>query len=436
MKLVKQYIRHLFALCLLLITANVCVAAAAPIIDIVDIDETTDSVSITINFTMPVSYLSHFPIAGGKQVDIRVLPIASTVDDQKSALQPQRLGYKSTPDNPLQLIRYEPDNPAGKTITLQFSSNTNFKIPNQEDPRRISIELLKKTSKTGQTKTETDITSTSRPPEIEDSENFKYVINLLSSTTELAQPDYLQYPTLKPYYIYSTRVSIEDIPWQRVRLGFFRSKEEAQKFLNKIEADFPRAWIDRAKEEERQHIQPWLFALARGNNQLAFAQQTTVKEEKIPTKISTKSQQLFADAKKHIIDGNYRKAILLLTKLLNMPENESSEAAQELIGVAREKNRQIAHAIAEYRTYLKKYPKGEFHSRVKQRLDGLTSARRTSSRKLRKAKTRTKETPWQVYGTVFQFYRRDVDTTDPSEDIVTNSSLDTDLSVTARKRSK
>jgi len=415
-------------LLMILIANNACFAITQPVIDHVDFDENADSIDIVLTFTLTVSYLSHFPASSGKQLDIRTLPIANTEDQKQAIQQPQRLAYTANESNPLQLIRYEPANPAGKVISLLFSSATNFSVPAQQEPNVITIRLQKKAAARAP---EADVQT---PVTLEDSDNFKYLINLMSSQQVIKPVSHTDYPYLKPYLIYTTRHSVDSIEWNRIRLGFFRSKDEAQAQLKQVLKDFPRAWIDRVKDDERENIQPWLFSLARNNNQMALAQNIPEKPRE-PVRITKESQQLFADAKKNIIDGEYRKAVLILTKLLNLPENESSEAAQELIGVAREKNRQIAHAIAEYKKYLKKYPKGEFHNRVTQRLDGLTSARKTSSKTLRKAKASTGETPWQTYGTLFQFYRRYDDTTE-LRDAPANSSLDTDLSLSARKRTK
>ena len=51
-----------------------------------------------------------------------------------------------------------------------------------------------------------------------------------------------------------------------------------------------------------------------------------------------------------------------------------SKEAQEYLGLARERNGQLAHAKAEYRIYLAKYPEGEDAQRVRQRLDALVTA--------------------------------------------------------------
>ena len=56
--------------------------------------------------------------------------------------------------------------------------------------------------------------------------------------------------------------------------------------------------------------------------------------------------------------GNNEQAVLALNRALNLPPNAYSQEAQELIGIARERNGEIAKALAEYQLYLKLYPDG------------------------------------------------------------------------------
>lgn len=79
-------------------------------------------------------------------------------------------------------------------------------------------------------------------------------------------------------------------------------------------------------------------------------------------------------ARRAITQGDYPRAIQLLTKILSQGDNERSADAQELIGIARERNGQLAHARAEYETYLAKYPKGPGADRVRQRLAVILTA--------------------------------------------------------------
>ena len=69
--------------------------------------------------------------------------------------------------------------------------------------------------------------------------------------------------------------------------------------------------------------------------------------------------------------GRYEDAIRLLTKMLEQPGGRLAKDARELLGLAREKNGQFAHAEAEYRQYLHDYPDGGDAARVQQRLDGV-----------------------------------------------------------------
>jgi len=416
-----------------------CLAQSNPLIDSVDIEETKSNIYIKMTFNVVVNPISHFPLHSGKQLDIIIQPVAATADGQATTTKEQRLGFKSTSEMPLTLIRYEPNNPAGKVISLLFNKTITFSLNPQGNPRVIIVSMRKPTTKTSAQPTELPLPTVLNRPEakIENTSAYKYTINLTSSLQPAALPVYTKYPSIAPYYLYPTEVTVKNKHWYRTRLGFYKSKQHAESILKKIRKDFPYAWVDRAIGQERQHIKPWLVQLVKQKNKIAFvAPELNKKAGTRRNTVTTKTQQMFAQAKKLIIESQYRKAIRILTHLLRMQENESSEAAQELLGVAREKNHQIAHAIAEYRTYLKKYPQGEFHFRVKQRLDGLTSAKRTKRKKLRRVKKEFRERPLQVYGSVFQFYRQDVDTTDPSNNITTNSSFDTDVSVSTRKRTK
>jgi len=426
-----KHLTYLIYACCIFFFSGIVNAADSPLIDSIDFDELKNSTLININFIMPVSVTSHFPDQNGKQLDISILPIANTPDHQLSITEPQQLRFKSNNNSLVQSVQFEPAGKIGN-ISIRFFKTSSYEILNQTTPVKITIKIKKKIKPRP---------IVNKPPSrktIENNQSFIYSINLISSKTALSMLDVKKRPELTPYFLYTTKLVTEKTTWHRLRLGFYKSLNDAKKILQQLKGKYPNAWIDRAKGNERKHIGPWLAGLANRGNSLAFNQDTILTETTKPdsTLFTTNTQKLFANAKKAIINKQYRTAIRLLTRLLRKPHNESTEAAQELLGVAREKNRQIAHAIAEYRTYLKKYPKGEFAYRVKQRLDGLTSARKKSSRRLRRVKSKYRETPLQVYGSVFQFYRRDIDTTDPSTNITRNSSLSTDVSVSTRKRTK
>ena len=130
-----------------------------------------------------------------------------------------------------------------------------------------------------------------------------------------------------------------------------------------------------------------------------------------PSKADPKLIEAMKEANKEMTAKNYPRAIQLYTKILSRPESDLSQDAQELLGLARDRNNQLAHAKSEYEKYLKKYPKGEGADRVRQRLNGLLTAGDKPKEKLRRAKIARdpEETVWdtQVFGSFSQFYSYD-----------------------------
>jgi hypothetical protein len=119
---------------------------------------------------------------------------------------------------------------------------------------------------------------------------------------------------------------------------------------------------------------------------------------------SPRMSGLMDEAGGAMIDRNYRRAVQLYTKILRNPDTVFRQDAQELLGLARDRNGQMAHAKAEYEKYLKLYPEGPGADRVRQRLSGLLTAASKPKGKLRKAKRPETgdESAWdhQVFGSL------------------------------------
>lgn len=117
------------------------------------------------------------------------------------------------------------------------------------------------------------------------------------------------------------------------------------------------------------------------------------------------ANKLVAESRAAIELGEYPKAIESLNVALNLPFHTSSQEAQELIGVAREKNGELSKAKAEYEHYLKLYPNEEGSKRVSQHLasvDAAIKASRTASKETKKEIKEIHETT--VYGSWDQYY--------------------------------
>jgi hypothetical protein len=78
--------------------------------------------------------------------------------------------------------------------------------------------------------------------------------------------------------------------------------------------------------------------------------------------------------KASLASKNYPQATAYFTEAVETGSGATKRDALEMLGLAREKAGQLAHASAEYERYLKAYPKGEGSSRVRQRLNAVLAA--------------------------------------------------------------
>ena len=124
--------------------------------------------------------------------------------------------------------------------------------------------------------------------------------------------------------------------------------------------------------------------------------------------VSTLILQRMHDARTALTAKDYPRAIQLLTAIVDAPDNAFTPEALELLGLARERNNQLAHAKAEYEEYLRRYPKGPDADRVRQRLAGVLAVGATPKGGLRQAgQPATGKPPglaWEVGGSFSEYY--------------------------------
>ena len=103
-------------------------------------------------------------------------------------------------------------------------------------------------------------------------------------------------------------------------------------------------------------------------------------------KVEEMAHAYLLDGKVAFDKGDYPKAVNRMNRILSLPQNQQSMAAQALVGEAREKNGEIAKARAEYELYLKLYPNAADVPRIKQRMAALPAVdtvRRPAARVVR-----------------------------------------------------
>jgi tetratricopeptide (TPR) repeat protein len=94
---------------------------------------------------------------------------------------------------------------------------------------------------------------------------------------------------------------------------------------------------------------------------------------------------LISEARSALRQNNYQAAISHLRKAVQLAENRRSPEARELLGVAYQKDKQVAAAKAVYEDYVRRYPNGEGTEGVRQRLLAIETAGAPLSQGLRMA---------------------------------------------------
>jgi len=150
---------------------------------------------------------------------------------------------------------------------------------------------------------------------------------------------------------------------------------------------------------------------------------------------------LMEEARVALSTSEYDVAINLYTRVIARDDLQYQMLALEYLGVAREKNGQLAHAKAIYEQFLEKYPLDKSASRVRQRLNALITAASKPKEKLRQIekKPARERMEWSGFGGFSQYYRHydlkvEDDISDRETDIDIESSLSSDLFYSVRGR--
>lgn len=219
--------------------------------------------------------------------------------------------------------------------------------------------------------------------------------------------------------IYSLRLKYRTSTKYSRRIGFFNSKKSAADILDKIKTRYKSARIISSEKYDKKYISQW---------------QKKVKAARLSQLSITRQAKLYDKAKLHFLRREYKSAIRLLSKLVQSGNEYYQKLALELLGISRERNGQLAHAVAEYRAFLKRFKTDkESVQRVQQRLDALLTVNKKPPSALKKDKTPTeKESYWQYYGALFQFYdKNEIDFTNNSQ-IISAEQLTTNISFSGR----
>ena len=262
---------------------------------------------------------------------------------------------------------------------------------------------------------------------------YKYAINLESSQKKTAISINLKdFNVAGKYKIYQTEVNLgRGKSFYRLRIGFFKSRKDAARVAKKFKSKYSKLWVDKLQKQDRKILVSWQANKKEDKSTVKPAKVVADKIDKSGNK-EKQAKTLMARAKTAMQEKQYRLAAGLYTKVVRLRNTSQHQQAMEFLGLAREKNGQLIHARAEYRLYLKKYTKGEDALRVRQRLLALETALLKPRKRLKKS--RVSRSDWQFFGSLLQFYRQDVFSTDQSESSI--ETLSTNVNFLLRKRTE
>lgn len=248
-----------------------------------------------------------------------------------------------------------------------------------------------------------------------------YSVNIESSQLPFDELAVASAASLLQTSIYVSTIEVEGILWYRLRAGPFAKRSEADEMLRRALSRFPAAWLA-IGDESRTTPEEAAARLAAGplppRNQRAD---------------SALDRQLEA-ARSALNARRLDEAIRSLTQIVAAEDYVRRPEALELLGLARERNGQLAQAKAAYEDYLWRYPDSPAAARVSERLQALRLADVPGRAGSRSGESRQ---GWSAWGNAAQVYRRD-DTHQSgnglTRDILTQNAVLTDADGLVRHR--
>lgn len=339
---------------------------------------------ITVEFNVPVQYQSHFPETGGRDLRIAVQPLNYLRLRGSRETGSESVRPPSSKIAGIQQVTYDIGDTAGPTLTLQFDHDVNWTVEADNDVSRIVIHVANAGSagclEDGSAATaagsaalaDAVLSVTHILPDAVDP-NGNYSINLASTRGKKLDPSAVKpVDDFRNHVGYAYVAEENGATWSRLRLGTFATRTDAEAVIAQVLPTYPDAWIVRIDRKERDFVyRAW--AAAKGVSVDGGVGTTPTAP------IDPVAEAALEEARAKFAEGDFPETVRLAGIVLGMPESAASPAAQELLGLAREKAGQLAHAKAEYETFLQRYPNDPAAERVRQRLSVLVTGEESPS---------------------------------------------------------
>lgn len=397
------------------------------ILDRIEVNETPSAWQVRVRFTNPVRYLRHSPQFIGREVNIQLDNVAVPSIDLEPSFGREALTPPPGSSAPVVEVVYDGETAGGPSLDVRFTRSAKFSVQQGEDFRSLIVVVAKDPDRDRPPPPALPKARRSAfPPPPEPPERFAVQLGTVAGD---APPLSLEPLAGSDWRLYSTEVRVEGRHWRRVRLGFFSSEAKARRVLERIAEHFPGrfpgAWVTGVSRAEVREAEAHPFAPAAAE---------AGSETELPPDASSLEQIAphMEEARAAMTAGELDRAVRMLTKVLSYAENPDSPEAKELLGLARERNHQLAHAKAEYLEYLELYPVGDGAARVHQRLEAMLTARAGPAEPLAEEPGFADAWNYSGAGSLSVSYLRNERFSGPLGSEVLESSTLTDMSATGR----
>lgn len=383
-----------------------------PLLEAVDSSDGEHHVNVFVQLRCTARLLSQTPRDTGTTVTVRLRLGADC--GLADGTRPAERAPSGGASQIVRGVRIEQLLPGEAELTVEWTGSHSFVIAPTADAHGIRLRILDVFAGPRATVAVAPL----------DEPTSGYAINLESSTTPFEPAAIDAAAAILKTPVHVSTIELAGETWHRMRAGPISARADARRMLLVAQEHFPRAWLGVADEPAAAEvILPPSTVLA----------PTVISDPPLPAAELTR---LMAEARRALARPDLPRAIETLTKLTRQPEFEGRARAQEMLGLARERSGQLAHAKAEYEEYLRRYPKGDAAARVRSRLRTLAGAHRVARDGTLVSLDESEHT-WRFDGGAAQMYRWErsqLDTAQTEVQRQDQNAIYTDGDLIARRR--
>jgi tetratricopeptide (TPR) repeat protein len=353
-------------------------AQAAPLLAAGSVTTRDDHLDLAIEFSCAMTYRSHTPGQAGERVRVS-LAIGPDCDVRAGEPFPVERLMPGDARDLVRDIALQPGLAGGAELLVEWSRAETFVLVPTSGMRGLRIRVQRRRGAQVVLGDSASVTA-------------DYAVNIASAQQPFDPPAIAAAEALLQTRVYVSTTEVEGTRWYRLRAGPFATRAEAGEVLRLALARYPTAWLGVADE-----------ATTLPADAAARIGATTVPRTPETRADPALDQQLEA-ARVAMNARRLDEATRSLTRILAVEDYARRREAAELLGLARERQGQLAQAKAAYEEYLRRYPDSPAAARLRERLRALRLADipgHAGSRGGARAEG------WSAWGHASQSYRRD-----------------------------